>query len=62
MKKDFIKKVLAERIYDTDKYRYVVKECNDAEKCWQEIRRLPLEDLDTTAALNGWETVAVIEK
>lgn len=62
MKKDFIKKVLAERIYDTDKYRYVVKECNGAEKCWQEIRRLPLKDLDTTAALNGWETVAVIEE
>ena len=27
-----------------------------------EIRRLPLEYLDTTAALDGWETVQIIDK
>ncbi len=62
MKKEFIDRITRERIVDTRKYRYVIKECYNATEQWAEIRRLPLEDLDTTAAIDGWETVKVIGK
>lgn len=42
--------------YDTAKYRYIYKEFPDR----AEIRKLPLSQLDTTAAIDGWETVMVI--
>ena len=63
MKREMIEKILNDRTgsYDTAKYRYTVKECRDNSKQWREIRRLPLDKLDTTAALTDWETVAVIE-
>lgn len=54
-------RVLNGEIVDTQKYRYVLKHCSNYEKQWVEIRRLPLEYLDTTAAIDGWETVEVIE-
>lgn len=57
MTKTFINRVLKERIVDTRNYRYVVKECYNIDEAWEEIRRLPIEDLDTTAAIDGWETV-----
>lgn len=57
MKKEFIERVIRERIVDTDKYRYIIKDCHDAYQQYQEIRRLPLSDLDTTNAIDGWETV-----
>lgn len=60
MTKQFQEKVLRERIVDTDKYRYIAVDQHDARKQWCEIRRLPKEQLDTTAALESWETVAVI--
>jgi len=53
MKKEFIEKVLRERIVDTKQYRYVAK-VKDGK---QYINRLPVADLDTTAAIDGWETV-----
>lgn len=56
MKKQFIDRVLRERIVDTAKYRYIVKEYPDR----AEIQRLPITDLDTTASIDGWETVSVI--
>lgn len=56
MKKEFIEKVIRLGSVDTDKYRYVAREYPDR----LEVQRLPLSDLDTTAALDGWETVQVI--
>lgn len=52
MKKDFIERVKREGIVDTKGYRYVVDNENG------QIKRLPLEDLDTTAAIDSWEVVA----
>lgn len=49
MKKDFIGKVISDGIVDTRKYRYIV---NDGK-----IMRLPIKDLDTTVAINGWKEV-----
>ena len=59
--KAFIERVQAERIVDTRQYRYVAKECYNADEQWLEIRRLPLDALDTTEAIDGWETVAKIK-
>lgn len=56
MTQKFIDRVLSERTVDTAKYRYIVKDFNDR----REIQRLPITDLDTTAAIDGWDTVAVI--
>ena len=58
MKKEFVEKVMRELIVDTRKYRYICADCCDH----SEIRRLPLEYLDTTAALDVWETVQIIDK
>lgn len=49
MTKKFIKKVQAKGIVDTKKYRYVER--------GQYIKRLPLDYLDTTRAIDGWEIV-----
>ncbi len=61
LSKAFIERVKKEYIVDTRKYRYTTKECYDATHQWLEIRRLPISALDTTAAIDGWETVEVIE-
>lgn len=57
MKKEFIEKVIRLCSVDTDKYRYVAREYPDR----LEVQRLPLSALDTTAALDGWETVEVVK-
>lgn len=49
MKKTFIERVIRESIVDTRKYRYIVKD--------GKIMRLPIKDLGTTVAINGWEDV-----
>ena len=49
--------VLRGETVDTKKYRYILRECRDATREWAEIQRLPLVDPDTTAAIDGWETV-----
>lgn len=61
MTKEFAEKVMRERIVDTKKYRYTVKECHENNSQWAEIRRLPIEKLDTTAAIGEWETVKIIK-
>jgi len=60
MTREFTERVLSERVVDTKTYRYAAKECGDDEKQWLEIRRIRLEKLGTTAALDDWETVKVI--
>ena len=57
MKKEFIEKVIRLGSVDTDKYRYVAREYPDR----LEVQRFPLSALDTTAALDGWETVEVVK-
>lgn len=57
MTKDFEARIMRERIVDTKLYRYIVKECGDH----AEIQRLPLRDLDTTAAIDSWQTVKIIK-
>lgn len=54
--KKFIDKVIENRTIDTKSYRYIVKEFADR----QEVQRLPIHQLDTTSAIDGWETLAVI--
>lgn len=58
MKKEFLNRVLHEGVVDTRKYRYIVND-SGADIV---VRRLPIEDLDTTAAIDGWETICKIEK
>lgn len=57
MTQDFIKRIMHERIIDTKNYRYIVTEEHDNENQWAEIKRLPISQLDTTAAIDGWKTV-----
>jgi len=51
MKKEFENRVIQELLVDTKRYRYVY----DGMK--NEIKRLPIKYLDTTSAIDGWETV-----
>ena len=46
-----------ERVVDTRKYRYILDDVVGKTPC---IKRLPKIDLDTTAAIDGWETVATL--
>lgn len=62
MKKTIRERILNGEIVDTKKYRYVLKVCGDHEKQWAEIRRLPLDYLNTTAAIDGWEVVEVLHE
>lgn len=57
MKKSFEEKLLRERIVDTKQFRYVVEETPNA----LVIKRIPLEKLDTTAAIDGWEVIKKVE-
>ena len=61
MKKSFENRIMNEHIVDTRNYRYIVADCYDDKHQWAEIRRLPLDKLDTTAANDSWETVRRIE-
>lgn len=49
MKKELKERIMRETIVDTRNYRYIYREGN--------IYRLPIEWLDTTAALDGWTLV-----
>ena len=57
MTKMFREKVLQYGTVDTKTYRYRFVECGDH----GEIHRVRIECLDTTAALDGWETVEVVK-
>ena len=60
MTNEFLARIIKERTVDTARYRYIAKEQHDADSQWLEILRLPLDQLDTTAAIDGWEKVKVI--
>lgn len=51
MTKQFLKRVVNESIVDTRKYRYTYNTGNG------NIKRLPLEKLNTTYALTDWKVV-----
>ena len=57
MTKMFREKVLQNGTVDTKTYRYRFVECGGH----GEIRRVRVEYLGTTAALDGWETVEVVK-
>lgn len=57
MTKTFIEKVKNEKVVDTRKYRYILVDTVGKTPC---IKRLPRIDLDTTAAIDGWEVVATL--
>lgn len=54
--KKFIDRVMSKGSVDTKKYRYRINERGG----YAEIIRLPLCQLDTTAAFDGWEVVAIV--
>ena len=56
MKQAFIDRIKREYIVDTRKYRYRGWEAPTGEFI---IQRVPVEYLDTTAAIDGWKTVYV---
>ena len=56
MTKAFIDKVIRNGIVDTANYRYAYR----ADKTRAVVERLPINQLDTTAALEQWEVVEVI--
>ena len=53
MKSEFIDRVLKQRVVDTAKYRYVAK----VRDGMQYIARLPIPDLGTTNAIDGWTVI-----
>ena len=57
MTKALMLRILRESIVDTAKYRYTCREAHDERGQWLEFIRLPLQALDTTAAVDGWEIV-----
>ena len=57
MTKAFFERVKRERIVDTRKYRYILDDVVGKIPC---IKRLPRIDLDTTAAIDGWDVVATL--
>lgn len=57
MKENFAKKVIRNGIVDTKKYRYIAVGIDGADEQHTEIRRISLDLLDTTKAIDGWETV-----
>ena len=58
MKKIFENKVIRNGIVDTKKYRYILR----TTLYGGVIERIPIEYLDTTMVINGWEIVKVINK
>ena len=56
MKKAFVERMKRECFVTTKKYRYRGWESPTGEFI---IQRVPIEYLDTTAAIDGWETVYV---
>ena len=54
--KAFIARVIKAGTVDTAKYRYHAKEYADR----IEVQRIERIELDTTYAIDGWKTVAVI--
>lgn len=57
MNQAFRERIMREGIVDTKKYRYATKERRNDRIQFIEIRRIPIEYLDTTASLSEWELV-----
>ena len=57
MTKAFMERVKNERVVDTRKYRYILDGTVGKTPC---IKRLPISDLGTTAAIDGWEVVTTL--
>ena len=57
MTKALYERVKRERVVDTRKYRYILDGTVGKTPC---IKRLPINDLDTTAAIDGWEVAATL--
>lgn len=66
MTKKFERKLRENHVVDTRKYRYIAEDVQYCSEVGGElhagliIKRCPIENLGTTAAINGWETVVVI--
>ena len=65
MTQQFVRQILREGIKDTRNYRYISRIVNEADAQYQVIKRISINALDTTAALNdasdtnpdGWQIV-----
>lgn len=55
VKMELLQKVMKQGTIDTPKYRYRTKETPDVLL----FQRIPLNYLDTTKAIDGWELVAI---
>ena len=55
MKKSFLQKLIAERIIDTKNYRYILD--TDCRLERPLVKRIELDKLETTAAINSWEII-----
>lgn len=54
---NFVARVISERIVDTRRYRYIIKE----HRCgYAEILRINLDYLGTTKSINGWKVVKIL--
>lgn len=60
MKQEFLMRVYAEGVVDTKKYRYKTVWAEIYGEQRLQVVRLPLEYLDTTAALTEWEVVETL--
>lgn len=55
---ELIQHVISERIVDTRRYRYTIRErLSDG---YAEILRIPLNYLGTTKSINGWKVVKIL--
>lgn len=59
MTKQFRDRIIKEGSVDTRIYRYIIKQ--NVQTWKYEIRRIRLDALDTTEAINGWEVIEVID-
>ena len=55
MKKSFLQKLIEERIIDTKNYRYILD--TDCRLERPLVKRIELDKLETTAAINSWEII-----
>lgn len=60
MKQELRDRIINGETVDTRNYRYKMVVCRVSDRQWAEIRRIPIECLDTTDALARWETVEAL--
>lgn len=54
----FVERVISERIVDTRRYRYIIRE--HLSNGYAEILRIHLDCLGTTNSINDWEVVKIL--